>query len=276
MLWLWILLGALALLALLYVLMVMPRLRGRRDFSVFSTRMFAHRGLHDNATDAPENSLPAFVRALEAGYGIEFDVRLSADGVPMVFHDPSLLRVCGVDKPVRAFTAAQLQQMPLCGSTACIPTMQQVLDLVAGRVPLLIEFKMESASTALCRAAMALLDRYEGVYCVESFNPLALFWLRFRRKNVIRGQLSSDYRGEKKGILGFLHTHMVFNFLTAPDFISYRLRSIGRWSFQLCRRLYKSVCFGWTVQSEEELRQARQIFDYVIFDSFVPKDGAKP
>ena len=193
--WLWILLGAVALLTILYLLMIMPRITRRRDFSIFKTRMFAHRGLHDNEGDAPENSLKAFEAAVSHGYGIELDIQLSRDGVPVVFHDFTLTRNCGVDKRVKDLSVEELKQLRLFHSRETIPTLKEVLALVDGRVPLLIEFKMEFISAALCRAAMALLDHYKGIFCIESFNPITLLWFQHNRPGIIRGQLSSDYRG---------------------------------------------------------------------------------
>ena len=127
----------------LYLLAVMPRMTNRADPAPFNTRFFAHRGLHDNGSDAPENSMAAFRKAVDAGYGIELDVQLTADLVPVIFHDPDLKRVCGVNRQVRDCTFAQLQEYTLFGSSERIPALEEFLRMVDGRVPLIVEYKSE-------------------------------------------------------------------------------------------------------------------------------------
>ena len=160
-----------AVLSGLYLLAVMPRMTNRADPAPFKTRFFAHRGLHDNGTDAPENSMAAFRKAVESGFGIELDVQLTADLVPVIFHDPDLLRVCGVNRQVRDCTYEQLQEYKLFGSNERIPTLREFLEMVDGRVPLIVEFKSEDTDMTLCRIIDPMLKAYKGVYCIESFNP---------------------------------------------------------------------------------------------------------
>lgn len=108
-----IILGVLAILAVLYLLAIMPRMTKRPDYTPLMGRHYAHRGLHDNKSDAPENSMAAFRKAIEAGYGIELDVQLTKDRIPVVFHDETLKRVCGVEGNVRDYTYEELQQFHL-------------------------------------------------------------------------------------------------------------------------------------------------------------------
>ena len=199
-----------AVLSGLYLLAVMPRMTNRADPAPFKTRFFAHRGLHDNGSDAPENSMAAFRKAVESGFGIELDVQLTADLVPVIFHDPDLLRVCGVNRQVRDCTYAQLQEYKLFGSNERIPTLREFLEMVDGRVPLIVEFKSEDTDMTLCRIIDPMLKAYKGVYCIESFNPLVLFWYRIHRPGVMRGQLSD----------GFLHIPKYRTFPKAPATIS--------------------------------------------------------
>ena len=134
-----ILAGVLLLLLLLYLLSLRTQ-RRRAAAAPFMAWSYAHRGLHDGSL--PENSLAAFEAACAAGYGIELDVQLSRDGVPVVFHDATLDRVCGRPGRVADFTAAELGSMPLCGRAEhTIPTLAAVLRLVDGRVPILVEIK---------------------------------------------------------------------------------------------------------------------------------------
>ena len=122
----------------LYFLAVMPRMSGRPDPKPFrAAALFAHRGLHDNNSDAPENSMPAFRKAVEKGYGIELDVQLTADSVPVIFHDLDLERACGVPGLVREHTFEELQKLRLFGSEERIPALKDFLEMVKGRVPLI-------------------------------------------------------------------------------------------------------------------------------------------
>ncbi len=261
-----------AALVLLYFLMIMPRVVGKPSMKEFQKWLYAHRGLHDNLTDAPENSMKAFEKAVDAGFGIEMDIQLTKDNVPVVFHDFTLNRICGVDGKVRNFTYEELQQFPLCRSKECIPRLEDVLKMVNGRVPLIVEFKMETANMSLCLLADRLLRKYKGMYCMESFNPLALLWYQMHRKDVVRGQLSDAFlkEGEYTGVLYFIMQNLLLNFLGRPDFVAYNCKYPNMLSRKICRRLYGNKAAAWTIKSEEQLRRARKNFDFFIFDSFVP------
>lgn len=261
-----------AALVLLYFLMIMPRVVGKPSMKEFQKWLYAHRGLHDNLTDAPENSMKAFEKAVDAGFGIEMDIQLTKDNVPVVFHDFTLNRICGVDGKVRNFTYEELQQFPLCRSKECIPRLEDVLKMVNGRVPLIVEFKMETANMSLCLLADRLLRKYKGTYCMESFNPLALLWYQTHRKDVVRGQLSDAFlkEGEYTGVLYFIMQNLLLNFLGRPDFVAYNCKYPNMLSRKICRRLYGNKAAAWTIKSEEQLCRARKNFDFFIFDSFVP------
>ncbi|MGN0432534.1 MAG: glycerophosphodiester phosphodiesterase family protein [Lachnospiraceae bacterium] len=260
---------------LLYLWMIMPRMSRRPDKSpFFEERLYAHRGLHDNESEAPENSMAAFKKAVDAGYGIELDVQLTKDKIPVVFHDFTLQRVCGVRGKVADYTYEELQQFFLCKSQQKIPKLQEFLKLVDGRVPLIIEYKIPGVHAEVCAIADKLLSEYKGTYCIESFNPAGLFWYRRNRKTVMRGQLAMNFlkAGEKEypAILYFLLHHLLFNFLTKPDFIAYHHCDYKDLSRCICRCLYRCTSVAWTIRSEEELKSRKQDFDLFIFDSFVP------
>lgn len=261
------------ILTFLYLLMIMPRMTGRPDAAPFRNWLYAHRGLHDNASDAPENSMRAFQKAVDAGFGIEMDVQMTKDGVPVVFHDYTLARICGAEGKVCQYTYEELQQLSLCGSDQKIPRFEDVLKLVDGRVPLIVELKIEAADTCVCPAADKLLSEYKGMYCIESFNPLGVLWYRRNRKKVVRGQLADAFHkeGEYKGPLYFLLQNLMFNWLCKPDFIAYNHKYPGMLSRSLCRRLYRSTAAAWTVKSQAELEEAEKHFDIYIFDSFLPE-----
>lgn len=266
-------LGALLLGTLLYFLMIMPRMPGRPDTDYFKQWLYAHRGLHDNKSDAPENSMRAFEKAVEAGFGIELDIQLSRDRVPVVFHDFALKRICGCPGKVSDYTWEELSRFSLCGSGEYIPRLEDVLKMVNGRVPLIVEFKIERFDLSLCREADRLLSAYQGKYCMESFHPLGVLWYRRNRKDIVRGQLSDGFlrEGEYSGVLYFLLQNLCFNWLGKPDFIAYNHKYPNILSRRLCHELYKATAAAWTVKSEEELQRARRNFDIFIFDSFLPK-----
>ncbi len=261
--------------AALYLLMIMPGMARKPDTEVFKRWLYAHRGLHDNNSDAPENSLKAFQRAVDAGYGMEMDIQLTKDKVPVVFHDFTLKRICGVEGKVSDYTYKELQRFPLCRSKERIPRLKDVLRLVDGKVPLIVEFKIEFKDLSLCPIADGLLREYKGLYCMESFNPLCLVWYRRHHKEVVRGQLSDGFlrEGNYKGILSFVLQNLLTNFLTKPDFIAYNHKYANVLSRRICRGLYRNMAAAWTIKSEEELEEERKNFDVFIFDSFLPKEN---
>lgn len=262
------------ILFILYLFLVAPRMFGKPDRTPLYGVLYAHRGLFDNQTDAPENSLPAFRKAVEAGYGIEFDVQLSKDGIPVVFHDANLKRMCGIDGNVWEYDLEELQQMKLAGSDATIPTFEEVLKVIDGKVPLIIEYKLDVAQTKVCELANEMLSHYKGVYCIECFHPLALIWYRKHRPDIVRGQLCMEYWKEEKyrgNPLFLLLSYLVTNVATRPDFIAYQHSDASNLSRRVARRL-GALSVAWTIKNQEQLEEAKKHFDLFIFDSFIPKE----
>lgn len=200
--------------------------RAKKDKKApFMGRNFAHRGLHSEDKSVPENSLEAFKQARDAGYGIELDVQLSKDGEVVVFHDDTLDRVCGVEGRVDELDCARLQELPLCGTEQRMPLFGEVLEVINGSVPLIVELKNGRRNKELCEKTHALLSGYRGDYCIESFNPLIVGWFRKNAKDVFRGQLAtiySDYEGIKKP-LALLLSRCLLNVVSRPQFIAYRI-----------------------------------------------------
>lgn len=262
------------ILFILYLFLVAPRMFGKPDRTPLYGVLYAHRGLFDNQTDAPENSLPAFRKAVEAGYGIEFDVQLSKDGIPVVFHDANLKRMCGIDGNVWEYDLEELQQMKLAGSDATIPTFEEVLKVIDGKVPLIIEYKLDVAQTKVCELTNEMLSHYKGVYCIECFHPLALIWYRKHRPDIVRGQLCMEYWKEEKyrgNPLFLLLSYLVTNVATRPDFIAYQHSDASNLSRRVARRL-GALSVAWTIKNQEQLEEAKKHFDLFIFDSFIPKE----
>ena len=267
-----IILVCVAVLAVLYMLAIMPRIFNRPDTTHFKKSYFAHRGLHDNASDAPENSMAAFRKAVEAGLGMELDVQVTKDGVPVVFHDFKLERICGAPGKIADSTYEELQAYTLCDSKERIPRFSELLEMVDGQVPLIVEIKAETANVSCCGIIDSLLRAYRGPYCIESFNPMVLWWFRRNHGDVVRGQLSSNFRreGEYWNILYFAMTHLLFNFLTKPDFIAYNHKFSEEPGRRICRRLYRHPAAAWTIRSQQDLEALKGEYDVFIFDSFLP------
>ena len=257
----------------LYLFLIMPRVSARPDTAPFEGWLYAHRGLHNNASDAPENSMKAFRKAVDAGYGIELDVQLTKDRIPVVFHDGTLDRVCGVHGKVCDFTFEQLQQFHLCESEEKIPKFIDVLELVDGRVPLIVEYKGETTDVSVCNVADPLLRAYKGTYCIESFNPLIVAWYRKNRREVLRGQLAEKLysKGTKKSALNFVLEHLLLNFYAKPDFIAYNHRHYDNLSRTLATGWFKNISVAYTIKNQEEYEAAKAHFDWFIFDSFIPE-----
>ncbi|MBQ8638345.1 MAG: glycerophosphodiester phosphodiesterase [Lachnospiraceae bacterium] len=266
--------GILLLIAVLYVLAVMPRVDKRPDCSALKGWYYAHRGLHDNKTDAPENSMAAFQKAVDGGYGIELDVQLTKDKIPVVFHDGSLKRVCSAEGNVSDYTYEELQQFHLCQSQERIPLLADVLKLVDGRVPLIIEIKRHPKASEVCEIADRLIREYQGVYCVESFDPFVVKWYKDHRPEVIRGQLSTAFgsKGNPEKPDRFLVHYLLANFLCKPDFIAYDHHHKHNLSRHLACDLYQALSVAWTIRSQEELDAARDCFELFIFEGFLPNE----
>lgn len=271
-------------LPVLYLISIKPRLHGRPDYKPFFGHMYAHRGLHNmnpafrrlkNMNDSldgdfPENSYSAIKRAADLGYGIEFDVHLTKDDIPVVFHDDTLNRMCGVKGYLRDYTYDELQQFCLLGTDERIPAFADVLKMIDGRVPLIIEYKVEKNADKLCSICDGILSGYNGLYCIESFHPLAVRWYKTHRPNIVRGQLSEDFTRQKMNIPYFLLSHLIGNCYASPDFIAYNCKHKNELSRNICRKLYKSLSVAWTVRSQEELEKVNGSFDLFIFEDFVP------
>ncbi|MBO5346999.1 MAG: glycerophosphodiester phosphodiesterase [Lachnospiraceae bacterium] len=270
----WIVLGLLVLMALLYLGMIKPAGTKRPAKDPFLGVLYAHRGLHDNESDAPENSMAAFRKAVEAGFGMELDIQLSKDKVPVVFHDFTLKRVCGAEGKIKDYTLRELKEFHLYGTEERIPTLAQVLELVDGKVPLIVEFKGEDTDISLCPIADKLLREYKGLYCVESFNPLMVIWYKKHHKEIFRGQLSEKFFTHgKKSAFHFVLENMMLNFLSKPDFISYKCTDYDALSRRLCCGLFKATAVTWTIKSAEELKEMKKHFEIFIFEGFMPKNS---
>lgn len=254
------------------LLALMPRTAMQQQCSDFCGLMFAHRGLWFGE-EIPENSIAAFQRAVNRGFAIELDVQLTKDNEAVIFHDNSLRRMCGTDGRIRDLTREQLRALRLNGSAEAIPSLSEVLTLVSGRVPLLIELKSHHTDTKICSVVTDLLQNYSGKYCIESFSPFVLHWYKKNRPDVVRGQLSCrfDPVEDPPRPLLFLSEHLMFNWYGRPDFIAYEYdRGSRLLVLKFLRKCFGTPAFAWTIHSESALMKSRKYFDSVIFDRFIP------
>ncbi len=259
--------GVLLIASGVYLFMIKPA--RRVDMTKYGKK-FAHRGLWD--AESPENSLAAFKKAVDAGFGIEFDIHKTRDGRVVVFHDDTLSRMCGVDGRVEDMTLAELKELRLLGTDQSIPTLEEMLALVDGRVPLLVELKGESTATGLCPVADAILSQYKGDYIIESFNPLLVRWYKNNRPDVVRGQLFCNLNNGKKvkKLIYTLITLLLTNLLARPHFLARGQDSAHNLSFLICKNLFRAPVFVWTVRGQDEIPADTR--EGIIFEGFIPKE----
>ena len=234
---------------------------------------YAHRGLHKEGI--PENSMAAFRAALDKGYGIELDIHLMKDGNLAVIHDASLLRTAGVDVQIEDLTAADLENYRLEGTDEKIPLFKDVMALYEGKAPMIVELKPRNNNqAALAQAACDILEDYQGIYCMESFDPRCVQWLRKNRPQIIRGQLTENFVANDDKLhpaIRFLLTHNLFNFMTVPDFVAYKFADRkDSFTTALCRGVWDIQGVSWTIQSQEDYDTALQEGWLPIFEGFEP------
>ena len=232
-------------------------------------KYIAHRGLHNE--EFAENSLSAFKNAVEKDYAIELDVQMIGDGPVVVFHDETLKRVTGADGYVRNIASKDnLKKYKLNGTKDCIPTFAQVLRLVDGKVPLLIEIKNTGKVGVLEEAVLNMLKKYKGEYAIESFNPYVLEWFKKNAPEIVRGQLSCKFKGERMSFIKkYLLSHMKLNKkVSEPNFIAYKFDEIPR----CCSTTYKELpVLAWTIRSQQDYMNTIKKCDNIIFVGFTPK-----
>ncbi len=268
-----IILCVLAALFLLWVLALRCR-RGHPAWAVLEKYRYAHRGFHDKEHGIPENSLAAFRRAVEHGYGAELDLHLTRDGRLAVIHDNSLKRTAGADVNASELTAGELAQYRLEGTDQRIPFFEEVLPLFEGKAPLIVELKVDGNAAALAEAACAMLDQYKVDYCIESFHPQAILWLKKNRPEICRGQLSQNFMKEEHtglgGLADFAMTNLLSSFLTVPDFIAYNHLHRRSPALRLARAVWKVREASWTIRTPEVLAECEADGCIPIFEKFEP------
>lgn len=210
---------------------------------------YSHRGFFDNKL-IYENTLEAFKISVEKGYGIELDVRSTLDNQLIIFHDDNLKRMFNIDVKVQSLTLKSLYNLGLKYHN---PTLQEVLDLIQGKVDLIIEFKHGKNDDVLCKLAYETLLSYGGTFSVESFHPKIVYWFKKNAPEIDRGQLLMSISEYDYFALGLFMISHVTSLLTKPHFYAYR-KELGK--SKLARRLLNSgsaYIVVWTMEENDPL-----------------------
>lgn len=260
---------------IIWLYMIAPRCVHRPDFGEFKKYYYAHRGLYSADQTVPENSLAAFSLAVERGFGMELDLQLTEDGVIVIHHDENISRMCGADKIISQMTFEELSAYRLNNTQEKIPTFGELLALVGGKTPLIIELKAYDNYAKLCETALNMLRGYDGLFCVESFSPYSVLWFRRHAPDIIRGQLMNPYnkRGQtkiKNGFTAWALRNMLTNFIVRPDFEAYHIGGRHTVSLRLARRVFGMQEVSWTVRDEATFAQCEKEGCLVIFEHMQP------
>lgn len=221
--------------------------------------IITHRGIHDNI-NIYENTLEAFKLSIKKGYAIELDIRMTKEKQIVVFHDNNTKRLTKKDLIVEENTYQELNNQNILH----IPLLTEVLELVKGKVPLLIEIKPTQKDYELATNLMTILNNYKGKYAIQSFNPKVLYWFRKNYPQILRGQLSMKYTKHKiSSIKKYILSKMLFNKITKPNFISYKYNELN---IEQIKKYKKQNIYviGWTITNEKEYNHYKKYYDNLI------------
>jgi len=231
-----------------------------KDLTFLTSSLIAHRGLHNDKIG--ENTIVSFEKAISKGYIIEFDVRLTKDNEVIIYHDNNLKRLTGINKEVSDLNYSEIKKITL-KTGEHIPTLKEALKVINGKVPILIELKVDGHVGQLEKEVIKYLDNYNGKFAIQSFNPLSLYWFKKNRKNYIRGQLVTlEYN--INFIANIICKHMILNPITKPDFISSNIKRLPN---QRLRNKY--ILIGWTVKNKQQLDKYKNCCDNLIVDGIL-------
>jgi glycerophosphoryl diester phosphodiesterase len=235
-------------------------------FDWLTRRPIAHRGLHDGNKTIAENSMAAFRAAMEAGFAIECDIHIAADGVPVVFHDGDLARMAGMETEVSSLGSAELGAIKLAGTQDGIPTLAALLELVAGRVPLVVEMKGTSAAadTGFVQALTPTIEAYDGPLALMSFDDWLLADALPLRRKVPLGLTAEGTRDEKLAA----HRAIVER---GCDFVSYNVHHLPNPFVEWVRQELHLPVISWTVRTPDDVERSHTYVDQMTFEGFLPR-----
>lgn len=237
---------------------------------------YAHRGYYKKP-DIPENSLPAFRRAIEYGLGSEFDVHLIADGSLVIFHDEYLNRETGAPGEIEDYTLEELRKLRLEGTDELIPTFDELLDLYEDTgIPIMVELKPNRGNhKELAEAVVKRLDTYKGPFALESFDPRAVLAVRRLRPGFTRGQLAQDFLRKREGFplrTAVALTYCAFNVLTKPHFIAYKYEHRNNKALMKMVENGKHIEVLWTVATVRGYEETMKKGIVPIFEKIEPEE----
>lgn len=234
------------------------------------TKMYiAHRGFHNS--EFPENSVGSFESAIQEGFAIELDLQVTKDNKVVVFHDEHLERMTGVNKNIRECTYNEIKPLRLLKTEEPIPLFSDVLELVNGKVPLMVELKNKRKVGNFEKSCYTLLENYQGEFVIQSFNPYSVGWFVHNAPSVGRGQLSGSFKGESLSFYKrLILSNLLLNNVSKPHFINYEIDYMHKLPNRYKNQKQIPI-LGWTARSEEKYRAALKICDNVVFEGFNPK-----
>ena len=245
-------------------------------------RPIAHRGLHNEAAGRTENSRPAFAAAIAQGYGIECDLRPAKGGLPVVFHDETLERVTDSSGPIALQSGESLKKVLYPSSATCVMTFEELLQLVQGRVPLLVEIKSEwdPPDAAFLSEIARLAIAYKGPLALMSFDPAVMIALRAFAPAIPRGMVSGLFKSEDGDTWwadkidkdrAFRLAHLLEMGPVHPAFIAYHINALPTPVTRFVREVLGLPLFSWTVRDNDDVARAKLWTDAPIFEGVDPR-----
>lgn len=235
-----------------------------------SFKYIAHRGLHSKELNILENTLEAFKRAMDNNYAIELDVQITKDNKVVVFHDYNLERMTEKNIYVKDITLNELKKITLKGSFSTVPTLEEVLSLINGKVPLLIEIKNEGKVSILEEKLIEILSNYNGEFMLESFNPFVVSYFK-ENTNFLCGILVCKIYDSIKGkIVGMLFNILLLLNILKTDFIAYKYKDLDE---SVVKKIVKRniPLYVWTIDNDNDLDSANKFSQGIIFENVMPK-----
>ena len=227
-----------------------------KDLNPLLSKLIAHRGLHNDVIK--ENSKLAIIKAMNKKIPVEFDISLTKDNVVILCHN-SYIKYNNKKYIIKNYDYKFL--LNICQE---LVTLEEILKIVSGKIPLLIELKPYNNGNKLEKQVVKLLDNYNGYFAIQSFSPLIVYWFKNNRPNYIRGQLLTNYK-KYSFIKKVIYKHMIFNKFTNPDFICYNIKGLPNKQIEKSR--LKKPIIGWTIKNEEEIAKYSKYCDNFICDN---------
>lgn len=235
-----------------------------KNISWLNDIKIAHRGLHDIEKGIPENTIPAFEKAIERNVAVELDIHILKDNTIIVFHDDSLKRACKIEKNIKDLTYKDIKNLKLFNTEYKIPTLTDALDFIDSRVPVILEVKTDVKAKIICPPLIKILDKYKGKIAIKSFAPNMCIWFKKHAPAYIRGMLITDFKTEMKNkyLKKLLISSLIVMPICKPDFLSVDKSMLKTRKIRKVRN--KKVILGWTFTSNFELLKYENYCDSYI------------